>query len=75
MKLTVTPQRPDLETENPKNVAPGATKSDWIPWSGGEQPVPNETPVEVRFRGGHIDNGEIAEGWYWEQNGDERRPV
>jgi hypothetical protein len=44
---------------------------DWVSWHGGEQPVPDGTPVEVRLRGGAVDSCEHSDDWYWGHNGDE----
>ncbi len=30
------------------------TEDGWIPWKGGECPLPSNSPVEVRYRNGHL---------------------
>lgn len=39
--------------------------SNWIPWSGGECPVPESTSVEVRFRNKEKNSYLTAEHWVW----------
>jgi len=42
---------------------------DWLPWNGGEQPVPDGTMVECRLRG-NSDNVDLAEDFDWRDNAD-----
>lgn len=45
----------------------------WIPWSGGGRPVPDDTCVDVKFRGGDTWPGAAADeyGWrHFENSGD-----
>ena len=42
----------------------------WIKWNGGECPVPPETVVEVRLRGGTV-GGAHAGDYYWLNIGDD----
>jgi hypothetical protein len=40
--------------------------SEWIEWNGGECPLPDGTPHQVRFKNGstsHVGNG--PNGWEW----------
>lgn len=39
--------------------------SDWIEWNGGECPVPGDTRVDVRLRGGVEYCGYTAREWDW----------
>ena len=39
--------------------------SNWIPWSGGECPIPESTSVEVRFRNKEKNSYLTAECWSW----------
>ena len=40
----------------------------WIKWGGGECPVPEDAPVEVRFRDGDVDVG-MGEAFAWGHDG------
>lgn len=60
-----------LEADSNTDVTPVRQNGDWIPWHGGEQPVPDGTPVEVWFRRGAVDSCEKAGDWYWQHNGSE----
>lgn len=58
-------------------VAANAADDGWIPWGGGECPVPVGTPVEVRHRGGAKyvgfagqSTGVFSENWKVGQPGD-----
>lgn len=44
---------------------PKAETGVWIKWSGGERPVPHDTLVEVRYRGGKENVG-VAARWDWD---------
>lgn len=45
--------------------------NDWIEWNGGECPVPPETTVEVRFRGGRTSNMDApGADWRWSHHGE-----
>jgi len=37
----------------------------WIPWKGGECPVPKDTLVQIKFQSGHIPPIRPAEHWSW----------
>jgi len=37
----------------------------WIPWKGGECPVPKDTLVDVEFRGGSICPNKQVRRWKW----------
>lgn len=41
----------------------------WIPWLGGNRPVPGDTPVEVRLRDGSEHAEDLAREWIWAHNG------
>ena len=38
----------------------------WIEWRGGECPIPDRTPVEVKFRNGKTNPNHNAEAWGWQ---------
>lgn len=44
----------------------------WIPWEGGECPVPGNTWVRIRFADGEESQPAPAKTWYWgrDQRGD-----
>ena len=42
----------------------------WIKWHGGKCPVPPDTLVGVKFRGGSIAVDDVADLYYWHQHGD-----
>lgn len=42
---------------------------DWIKWSGGERPVPHDTPVEVLFRNDALNSSCSAGEWAWKWTG------
>lgn len=57
------------ELAGPRSAAEQiALEPGWIKWAGGECPVPQGTPVDVRFRGGD-NGGGPADIWYWQHLG------
>lgn len=46
----------------------------WTEWCGGGCPVPEETPVEVKFRNGTSSRNLLACDWGWLTDADEPRP-
>lgn len=40
-------------------------KGDWIPWGGGEQPVPDGTLVDLEYRKGYLAKQELADEHDW----------
>lgn len=46
--------------------------SKWIPWHGGDCPLPEDEPTAVKLRGGEIDeDGHAAGSWHWGHEGDD----
>ena len=45
--------------------------SPWIKWHGGECPVPPDTRVEVKLRGGKLEKEYPAFGCHWRYDGDD----
>lgn len=41
----------------------------WIPWNGGEQPVSDDTRIDVRDRDGFIWTNDLARHHYWIHDG------
>ena len=42
---------------------------EWIEWNGGTRPVPFDTKMRIRFRGGQECDGNAADGWRWDHRG------
>jgi hypothetical protein len=55
----------ELLPAEPAPQEPQADADGWIEWKGGKCPIPKETPVVVRLRGGSEYDGETAADWIW----------
>lgn len=47
---------------------------EWIPWAGGECPVPEDTVVDAKLRNGAVRRGSACV-WYWLYDGPEESQV
>lgn len=73
-KPPVAPYTPGARTPHYEftDPAPLTTVDDWIPWSGGERPVPADTLVKCKWGGGAVDDYPTTAGnlgWLWSNDG------
>ncbi len=54
-------------TEHPtdKPASCSGNPTDWIKWDGGDEPVPEDSLVDLRFRCGDMYIGVLNRGYYW----------